>query len=497
MQAGGSLPSLVKFISFFKNKFDIFKNKLLHKEIDNNITSTQKPNNYSIYMTSLDNKDNNNDVLETNILQDTIIITTTTTTVTTIHNLHLPPTPPQLHLQLPPLRTEIVRPMPHSIESSASSKIPDDDTSFYKQFTDYSKYDTNIISSLISNIIDTINIRDYIKTKQKNEKYLTLCSDYYNNQLDYQSLYTNNTLNSYVFNEFEEIITNILTPNPAYLFKLSQVKVYSDDLINMYTRYGVFETSNFIIKIDHQAEIFTPELELMSKLGTGIVSPYNIVLPYYVHIVIKNKNRKNYHKMHFSIQPRIKNTIALHKWLHLSSNKFYHVNYYIKMCITISKALLFIHSHDLVHGDIKPDNILIDKYTNIPYIIDFGLSGINELSPGTGGTRPFCCPETNNISSNSEDDYLWTKNNKQYDLWSIAFIFASIIIFKDSYNYYSNYPRDYFTKNKYVNTNYLQRIPPLFRETFMLVLCKKSDINISNFIRLLEDALALSIPAIK
>ena len=162
------------------------------------------------------------------------------------------------------------------------------------------------------------------------------------------------------------------------------------------------------------------------------------------------------------------------------------------MCINISKSILFIHSHDLVHGDIKPDNILIEKYTNIPYIIDFGLSGINQLSPGTGGTRPFCCPETNNISDTKDDDYLWTKNNKRYDLWSIAFIFSTIIIFKDSYHYYSNYPHSYFNEDKYVNGQYLQRIPLAFREPFMLVLCGKSDINLSNFIRLLEDALALS-----
>ena len=470
MQDGLYMP-LTKIMSFFKNKFDIFKNKLLYKEPYNNITSTQKPNNYSIYMSSIHNNNDNNETIEKKILQDTIIITTTTTTVTTIHSSYVPP--------------EQVRPIPCNVESS-------DVKEFYTHLLNYSKYNSNIISSLIDNIIDTITLNDYIENKQKNQTYLTLCSDYYNSQLEYDTLRDNNTLNPCVFNEFEEIITNILTPEPDYLYKLSQVKVYSDDLINMYTRYGVIETNNFIIKIDNQAEIFTSELELMSKIGKGIISPHNIVLPYYVHIVIKNKNRKNYHKMHFSIQPRVKNTIALHKWLQMSSNKFYHINYYIRMCINISKSILFIHSHDIVHGDIKPDNILIEKYTNIPYIIDFGLSGINQLSPGTGGTRPFCCPETNNISDTKDDEYSWTINNKQYDLWSIAFIFSTIIIFKDSYNYYSNYPHGYFTKDKYVNSYYLKRIPLAFREPFMLILCGKSDINLSNFICLLEDALALS-----
>jgi serine/threonine protein kinase len=300
-------------------------------------------------------------------------------------------------------------------------------------------------------------------------------------------------LSNDVYNEFEEIVTNILTPEPNYLINLYQLKIYQDDLINTHTRYGVFQTNNFIIKIDDQSDIFASELEFTYRIGKGIIYPYNIVLPYYVHIAKKNKdkNRKKIKIMHFSIQPRIKNTIALHKWINLSDNRFYNITYYVKMCITISKSILFIHSHNLVHGDIKPDNILIELSSNTPYIIDFGLSGIHALSQGTGGTRPFCSPETNNTSDNKENTYIWTKNNKQHDLWSIAFIFSTIIIFKKSYNYYSDYPHNYFTDNKYINLQFLNRIPLQFREPFVLVLSKKSDINLSNFISLLEHALTL------
>ena len=42
-----------------------------------------------------------------------------------------------------------------------------------------------------------------------------------------------------------------------------------------------------------------------------------------------------------------------------------------------------------------------------------------------------------------------------------------------------------------VNLNFLNRIPLQFREPFVLVLSKKSDINLSNFISLLEHALTL------
>ena len=193
--------------------------------------------------------------------------------------------------------------------------------------------------------------------------------------------------------------------------------------------------------------------------------------------------------MNFSIQPLIKDNLPLYKWLRLSTSKFKTTEYFIKMCIDICKSIIYIHSFNLVHGDIKPDNILIDVHTNIPYIIDFGLSGINKISEGTGGTRPFCCPETNNTSDDNDDCYFWTRNNKYYDLWSIAFIFASIIIFKNIYNNYTEYPSDYFTENKYITLNYLLRIPSKFREPFILVLSKKSDIDLINFTRILEESL--------
>jgi hypothetical protein len=469
MQKNNSIPQQI--ISFFKNKLDIFKNKLLSKPTVPNIPTqtcihktTSTPSNY---ISSFNiNHHSNIEVIETKIKSDIITITTTmTTTVTTIHNT----------------QSKEVEQQPDQQQFQPT----------VTQYIDFSKYKHNIISSLIDNIIDDIELQDYISNKQKNEIYLQGCVDFYDEQHDYSNL--RDTLGSNIFNEFEEIINNILTPEPNYLINLYQLKIYQDDLINTHTRYGVFQTNNFIIKIDDQSDIFASELEFTYRIGKGIVYPYNIVLPYYVHITNKNKdkNRKKIKIMHFSIQPRIKNTIALHKWINLSDNRFYNITYYVKMCITISKSILFIHSHNLVHGDIKPDNILIELSSNTPYIIDFGLSGIHALSQGTGGTRPFCSPETNNTSDNKENTYIWTKNNKQHDLWSIAFIFSTIIIFKKSYNYYSDYPRNYFTDNKYINLQFLNRIPLQFREPFVLVLSKKSDINLSNFISLLEHALTL------
>jgi len=117
------------------------------------------------------------------------------------------------------------------------------------------------------------------------------------------------------------------------------------------------------------------------------------------------------------------------------------------------------------------------------------MSGIHKISQGTGGTLPFCCPETNNGLNTRNDNYLWIRNNKQNDLWSIAVVFSTIVIFKNLYLYYDDYPLNYFVKDGYINMMFLTRIPLQFREPFILVLAKKSDINLSNFIQLLESSL--------
>jgi hypothetical protein len=357
----------------------------------------------------------------------------------------------------------------------------------YTMINENDSYDDMTISTVIDNIIDNIITQHFIDKNHHNDTKTTLFSiDYYKEQLLYESC--KNIMNYSTYKDMCRYITGIINLDFIVMDKLRNIKSYDCNYHKNNMYLGVFKTDNFIIKIDNIIDSFTSDLCVMNFLGKGVNHEHNIVLPYYVKLCSNGNSKTN---MNFSIQPRIRNTLTLHDWISIYDNRKLDTSVYIKMCISISKSILYLHSNHIVHGDIKPMNILIENITNNTYIIDFGLSGLHKLSDGTGGTKPFCSPDTTNVFNDNEEKYVWTKNDKYYDLWSIAFMFASIIIFRKCYSRYVNYPRDFFDTDKYINSYYLHHISPQYRTAFMCVLCKDKykSVNLENFIRLLETSI--------
>ena len=57
-----------------------------------------------------------------------------------------------------------------------------------------------------------------------------------------------------------------------------------------------------------------------------------------------------------------------------------------------ARGVQYLHGLGIVHGDIKPENILLDLY-DIPKLCDFGMSVMEgEVTQGFG-TKPYMAPE--------------------------------------------------------------------------------------------------------
>jgi len=69
----------------------------------------------------------------------------------------------------------------------------------------------------------------------------------------------------------------------------------------------------------------------------------------------------------------------------------------VKIVERISRAVAVVHRHGVLHGDIKPHNILVESETNRPLITDFGLAelvhGGNRFCDAVAGTFAYMAPE--------------------------------------------------------------------------------------------------------
>lgn len=104
-----------------------------------------------------------------------------------------------------------------------------------------------------------------------------------------------------------------------------------------------------------------------------------------------------------------------------------------RIILSLAGVLDYIHSHNIIHCDLKPSNIIM-KF-NDPILIDFGLVA-GEDSPaymigGTTGTRSYLAPEI--LDFELRDEFRYSPSRDWWGLGCIAFgIFTGKRLFKNT-----------------------------------------------------------------
>ena len=78
-------------------------------------------------------------------------------------------------------------------------------------------------------------------------------------------------------------------------------------------------------------------------------------------------------------------------WTLLESNNF-GLKDRLKLAITLTKELKFVHDSHVVHRDLKPTNIMVDATTKFA-LVDFGIGTNANTVSGSSGTPGFNAPE--------------------------------------------------------------------------------------------------------
>ena len=227
------------------------------------------------------------------------------------------------------------------------------------------------------------------------------------------------------------------------------------------------------------------------------------------------------------IQPLLSRSTPLYKWyrsVHISMKD--HDFIVTSILLSVAKSIKYCHDRNLVHGDVKPDNIMISpsssssssssftvRRSSFPeaYLIDFGMCGRENIDTGSGGTRPYCAPETKNVDVvkadrsrggltkmsrvNDEDEYNWCKMTKAQDVWSFGLMLFTMLSFNNLYYYYSEFPKRVFDPSSgYVRINELANEPEIGAHTlyplFTKTLCTPENrASIDEIIQLMTVAL--------
>ena len=186
---------------------------------------------------------------------------------------------------------------------------------------------------------------------------------------------------------------------------------------------------NFVCKITTDVNSFKRELNIFKK-----ADHQNIVRCY--HYVATQK-------YYYLILEDCTNGTILDK---LKKDPLKHHDF-ISYASQLVNAVSFLHANEIIHFDIKPSNVFIDKY-NILKLGDFGLS--EEIKPGTictsfRGTQNYSAPEV--VNRRPYDPY-------KADIFSLGVTLYVMMTAKHPFPIYADYKEYLYTGEVKLSQSY-------------------------------------------
>jgi serine/threonine protein kinase len=112
----------------------------------------------------------------------------------------------------------------------------------------------------------------------------------------------------------------------------------------------------------------------------------------------------------------------------------------IGIATNLAAGLAVLHENDVIHNDIKPENIIIDKQLR-PRYIDFGLSciqGNKDTAASCGkanGTPIYMHPILSKYLYSEKPVPISPEEWKRADVWSLGIVFVNLFLNKEHFGY--------------------------------------------------------------
>ena len=183
-------------------------------------------------------------------------------------------------------------------------------------------------------------------------------------------------------------------------FSSSEIDLFKNKKDN---KYYIIKKLPFQSTLDKQFQNFCREIEIFSKIKNKFIlpfkgfttkEPFSIVTEYM-------KNGSLFDLLH---SEKINDNITIKNIQKLTQTQK------TKIALSIAKGMIYLHENNIIHRDLKSQNILLDNNL-LPKISDFGISRFkeneNQLLTNQLGTPQWMAPEMfqSNTYTNKVDVY--------------------------------------------------------------------------------------------